>query len=385
LRQQQRSYYHGAPPGGRRRARAPGGNYKVAGTQKPGARTSPSIDSGPAAPHDPTEETYDVYLRRATLSPWVPVPEVVARRGLDLASFRPGETVHADLGSGDGRVCFLAVDHYGARRSWGVDVDPAVLRLARDRLGRRHPPPSNLEFVEGDLLDPSCPAWDLLFPPLSGGGGGGINSESGGEEGVSVLTLHFATPALERLRPLLELKLVGRSCKIVAFGYEVPGWGDPAATEVVLGTQIHLYEWGGARNNASASDQGTAAGEDEDEHEHEDALGFTDPGLQLRSSGGSARSRPGAAAAAAAAACAAGGAAAALEGSTVVDRTGRYPIRGYNPDIFDQVERDTDDEDEAEDEDGRDSDGDDKNDEDDDENLQDSNVKASEDGGRPKP
>jgi hypothetical protein len=69
-----------------------------------------------------------------------------------------------------------------------------------------------------------------------------------------------------------------------------------------------------------------------------------------------------------------------------VDRTGRYPIRGYNPDIFDQVERDTDDEDEAEDEgeDGRDSD-DDKNDEDDDENLQDSNVKASKHGATPKP
>jgi hypothetical protein len=305
-----------------------------------------------------------------------------------LASFRPGRTVHADLGSGDGRVCFLAVDRYGARRSWGVDVDPAVLRAARDRLRRRHPPPSNLEFVEGDLLDPSSPAWDLLFPPLSGGGGGINNSESGDEEGVSVLTLHFATPALERLRPVLELRLVGRSCKVVAFGYEVPGWAEPAATEVVLGTQIHLYEWGGARNNASAADQGTAAGEDEDEHE--DALGFTDPGLQLRSSGGSAKSRPGAAAAAAAsaaAASAAGGAAATLEGSTVVDRTGRYPIRGYNPDIFDQVERDTDDEaeDEDEGEDGRDSDGDDKNDEDDDENLQDSNVKASKHGATPKP
>jgi hypothetical protein len=303
-------------------------------------------------------------LKKVTLSPWVPVPEVVARRGLDLAKI-DSRTFHADLGSGDGRVCFLAVDAYGARRSLGVDVDPTVLQMANDRLRKRHPPPANLEFVEGDLLDASSPAWDLLFPSSP--------PDAASDSAVSVLTLHFATPALELLRPVLELKLVGRACRVVSFGYEIPGWGDPFQSEVVLGTQIHLYEWGTASTTTSSSssmnlldaaeDRGTSGADP-----YEETLGFTDPGLQLRET----RSDM-------AAAASTSSSSSLFEGSRIVDRTGLYPIRGYNPDIFDKEEPDTSDDDEEEDEpkSGEEHDNDEDNDNDEDDKVKGSRNDAT--------
>jgi hypothetical protein len=107
----------------------------------------------------------------------------------------------------------------------------------------------------------------------------------------------------------LEQKLVGRTCKIVTSGYEMPGW-QAAAQEVVLGTQIHLYMWGS-----------------EMEDDEDDEFFFSGPDIldekpkellqnPLETS--------------------------KFEGANVIDSTGRHLIRGFNPSIFEEEEDDKD-------------------------------------------
>jgi len=55
-------------------------------------------------------------------APWVPMPVASARRMLQLAQLKPGETVY-DLGSGDGRMLIVAVREFKAR-AVGVEVEP---------------------------------------------------------------------------------------------------------------------------------------------------------------------------------------------------------------------------------------------------------------------
>ena len=291
-------------------------HYKVSGNHMPFA--DPSLrnaegggDTSSSLTHEPFDhglDSTDEYLNKTTLSPWVPLPEVVARKALDLAGLT-SEDVHVDLGSGDGRLCFLAIDAFGATRSVGVDVDEAIVSVAETRKAKRHPAPSNLQFYVGDLLDPSNAAWDVVL-----------------EANPTVITMYFASSALAQLRPILEEKLVGRSCRIVTSGYEMPDW-EASTFEVVLGTQLYLYQWG---TNAIGADPSA---------EEDNFFGFTDSFLSNRPEVASlSRTKAGRLQEH----LEGGG---PFKGAQVVDRTGRYPIRGYNPKIFDEVEEDSDDDD----------------------------------------
>jgi len=83
------------------------------------------------------------------------IPEVARALGF---SSRPIRLI-VDLGVGTGalaRAC-LAVAH-GAR-VWGIDADPAMMQMARVRLGRRA---SKVTFVHGSFLDIALPACDAM-------------------------------------------------------------------------------------------------------------------------------------------------------------------------------------------------------------------------------
>ncbi|HTQ75039.1 MAG TPA: methyltransferase domain-containing protein [Burkholderiales bacterium] len=64
-------------------------------------------------------------------TPYVPTPQVVVDRMLDMAKLKPGETV-IDLGSGDGRIMIEAASKYGAR-GFGVEIDPRLVKLSNER------------------------------------------------------------------------------------------------------------------------------------------------------------------------------------------------------------------------------------------------------------
>lgn len=164
----------------------------------------------------------DEYLRMASLSPWVPCPDVVARRMLDIGK-AGGTTHHYDLGCGDGRLNFHALDTYNVRHTTGIDINPNLIQRANDRLAKRHPRPANVDFVTADLLD-SPELWQQM-----------------GSDPNTVITCYFVEEALQKIQPLLEEHCWSKGVRVVTCGYEMKGW-HAKWSEVVLGLPIFLYE-----------------------------------------------------------------------------------------------------------------------------------------------
>ncbi len=69
-------------------------------------------------------------LASAPSVPYVPTPQVVVDRMLDMAKVRPGDYL-IDLGSGDGRIVITAAQKRGAR-GFGVDLNPVRISEAEE-------------------------------------------------------------------------------------------------------------------------------------------------------------------------------------------------------------------------------------------------------------
>ena len=82
-------------------------------------------------------------------TPYVPTPQVVVDRMLDMAKLEPGETV-IDLGSGDGRIMIEAATRYGAR-GFGVEIDPRLVKLSNDRAVKAGVA-DRVKFLQQDLF-----------------------------------------------------------------------------------------------------------------------------------------------------------------------------------------------------------------------------------------
>lgn len=163
------------------------------------------------------------YVKKVSMSPWVPSPDPVAKRMLELANAGPDD-IHVDLGSGDGRVNFMAMDApFQVSRSIGIDVDPDIVQVARDRLSRRFPLP-DMDFFIGDLKNIKNPVWENV-------------------KDATIITMYFVEKALEDIRPILERILHGKKVTIVTCGYPITKW-DPSHVEHLLGLPVHVYKWG---------------------------------------------------------------------------------------------------------------------------------------------
>ena len=143
--------------------------------------------------------------------PFVPTPEKVVARMLELAKVGPSDVVY-DLGSGDGRIVITAAKKHGAR-GVGIDIDPERLREARDN-ARRAGVGDRVEFREGDLFQANI-----------------------GE--ATVVTIYLLSGINMKLRPklLAELK---PGTRIVSHAFDMGDW-KPVATEKV-GTST-VYYW----------------------------------------------------------------------------------------------------------------------------------------------
>jgi hypothetical protein len=79
---------------------------------------------------------------------WVPSPQALVDRMLDMAKVGPGD-VHFDLGSGDGRTVITAAKR-GAT-AVGVEFNPNMVNLARDA-AKQAGVTDRATFIEGDLF-----------------------------------------------------------------------------------------------------------------------------------------------------------------------------------------------------------------------------------------
>jgi len=220
------------------------------------------------------------YLALASLSPWVPCPDMVIKRVLEISEASESD-VHADLGCGDGRLNFAAVGGpYHVRSSWGVDVDPNILERCRERIGRRFVPSSfggdavsggggggsdgassseadRLEFLQADLIPVMKRQKEKhqlrLQQQLSSSSS--VQDEDASSQDCSqedditqklsestVITMYFVDDALKQVQPYLSSVLGGRDdVRVITVGYEMKGWS-ATWVERVLGLTIFKYD-----------------------------------------------------------------------------------------------------------------------------------------------
>lgn len=129
------------------------------------------------------------------LAPFVPSPEALVDRMLDVAGVGPGDTVY-DLGAGDGRIVVAAAQRFGAR-AVGVELDDARFALASARIRDLGLEP-RARIIHGDLR-----AIDL--------------------RPATVVTLYQLPSVNEMLRPALERQL-RPGARVVALDFPVSGW-----------------------------------------------------------------------------------------------------------------------------------------------------------------
>lgn len=143
--------------------------------------------------------------------PYVPTPQPVVDRMLELAKVGPDDVIY-DLGSGDGRIVITAAEKYGAR-GIGVDIDPDRIAEAKKN-AQSAGVTDKVKFQEGDLFK-----IDL--------------SEA------TVVTLYLLTSINARLRPKLfeELK---PGTRVVSHAFSMGDW-EPLKTEEVDGSTIYYW------------------------------------------------------------------------------------------------------------------------------------------------
>jgi SAM-dependent methyltransferase len=87
------------------------------------AKVAPQQQDTAAQPQQQKEVKKDV--------PYVPTPQAVVDEMLKLANVTKGDVVY-DLGSGDGRLVITAVKKFGAKRGFGVDIDPERIKESNE-------------------------------------------------------------------------------------------------------------------------------------------------------------------------------------------------------------------------------------------------------------
>lgn len=143
-------------------------------------------------------------------SVWVPTPERVIRRMLQMAETTPDDLV-VDLGSGDGRIPIYAAKHFGAH-AIGVELEENLVRLSLEA-ARAQGVADRARFVRQDLFE-----YDLA--------------------GATVVALYISPGVMTRLKPrLLALK---PGTRVVSHFFTLDEW-EPDETIRVDDRTAHLW------------------------------------------------------------------------------------------------------------------------------------------------
>lgn len=143
-------------------------------------------------------------------SVWVPTPERVIRRMLQMADTTSRDVV-VDLGAGDGRIPVYAAKHFGAR-AVGVELEANLVRVARSAAAAQGV--SHLaSFVQQDLFE-----YDL--------------------SAATVVALYISPGVMTRLKPRLAALRPGT--RVVSHHFMLDDW-EPDESIRVEGRSAHLW------------------------------------------------------------------------------------------------------------------------------------------------
>ena len=143
---------------------------------------------------------------------FVPTPEKVVHRMLELTEVGPGDTV-IDLGSGDGRIAIAAVKDFGADRAIGIDIDPQRIAESREN-AREAGVEDRVTFRQEDLFETDI-------------------SEA------TVVTMYLLSSINERLKPKL-LSELRPGTRIASHDFGMENW-QPDHKEVLDGSTIYVW------------------------------------------------------------------------------------------------------------------------------------------------
>jgi SAM-dependent methyltransferase len=156
------------------------------------------------------------YAMSQNLAPFVPSPQSIVERMLEVARLKPGETLY-DLGCGDGRVLITAAQKFGAR-AVGIEISERLAKQSSDQIQKLNL--QNLVKVRhANLLDEDFSDAD-------------------------VVTLYLLRDSNDTVRPKLE-KSLHPGARVVSHDYEIRGWKPTAVDRTEAHRRhhvIYLYE-----------------------------------------------------------------------------------------------------------------------------------------------
>lgn len=168
------------------------------------------VTQAPAAKQQASPQTKEV--KRDV--PYVPTPQNVVDQMLTLANVTKDDVVY-DLGCGDGRLVITAVKKFGARRGFGVDIDPQRIEE------------SNANAKAAGVTDRATFAVQDLF-------------QTDFKE-ATVVTLYLLPEVNLRLRPKL-LSDLKPGTRVVSHSFDMGDWKPEKTITVQPGGQ-RLYLW----------------------------------------------------------------------------------------------------------------------------------------------
>lgn len=131
-----------------------------------------------------------------SVAPFVPSPIDVVRTMLEVAEVGPEDVVY-DLGCGDGRILFEAVQEFGARRAVGYDLNKNFCERIRKKVEGLNLQ-DRIQVINGNFfLADISPA--------------------------TVITLYLTTSGNSKLRPKFE-KESNPGTRIVSHDFPIKGW-----------------------------------------------------------------------------------------------------------------------------------------------------------------
>jgi SAM-dependent methyltransferase len=157
-----------------------------------------------------------------SVAPYVPSPINVVKNMLKLAEAGPDDVVY-DLGCGDGRILFTAVEEFGVKKAVGYDLNSTMCSKIRLRISEKGLE-GRIEVVNGNFfLADLTPA--------------------------SIVTLYLTTSGNSKLKPKLAEEL-GTGARVVSHDFPINGWfslKDDVQDYYQIGShKIYLYEVPGA-------------------------------------------------------------------------------------------------------------------------------------------
>ena len=143
--------------------------------------------------------------------PYVPTPEHVVKRMLELADVKTGEFM-MDLGSGDGRIAIAAARDHGAR-AIGIDIDPQRIKEA------------NANAKEAGVSDRVTFKQENIFTTEI--------------KDADVITMYLLTSVNAKLRPRL-LDELQPGTRLVSHAFDMGDW-EADHYEQVDGRSVYLW------------------------------------------------------------------------------------------------------------------------------------------------